>query len=292
MDKFNVVIVNSGDPSDMYFANRLGRRLAATAIIVERNGNASSFGRKLSKMAKLLANPRRIPGFLADRAIVSEHVRRSESIDRSGFGEDGYRIAVPGPCKVVEVSGKDILNSPETLRTLRSLDPDVFLLCGCSIVRGEFLAIPRYGTLNLHGGLSQRYRGVWTTLWAVVNEEPEYVGATVHFVSSGIDDGDIVYQGRPEIGIDDNPESLYVKVVKLGVEMMAAAVEDLRAGRVRRYPLAGKGSLYLSKMVTPAVLRKAWDLTDGGVISRYLADKERRDSEAVIGMQGQFRGGR
>jgi len=36
-------------------------------------------------------------------------------------------------------------------------------------------------------------------------------------VAPGIDDGDIVYQGRPQIAAGDTPNMLYVKVVKLGV---------------------------------------------------------------------------
>ena len=122
----------------------------------------------------------------------------------------------------------------------------------------------------MHGGLAQRYRGVWTTLWAIYNEEPEYVGATVHYVSKGIDDGNIIYQGRPEIAEDDNHETLYVKVVKLGIDLMIKAIYDIQNNRVKSYPLKAKGTLYLRNMITPEILKEVWEKIDKGFIREYV----------------------
>lgn len=171
---------------------------------------------------------------------------------------------------------------------LTAWSPDLIVVCGTSILREQVLSIPPTGVLNLHGGLSQRYRGIWTTHWALVNEEPEYVGATVHFVSRGIDDGDIVYQGRPALDGQENPESLYAKVVNLGVEMMIKAVGDVAAGTVKRYPLETMGRLYRGSMVTPEVLLKAWENTERGVIKAYLSDRESRDSLVLPLLRGRF----
>lgn len=288
MKEMRVVLVVSADPSDLFFANQLARRLPAAAVVVENQAAAAPLGPRLRRAAGRFLRPWGLPGYWRGRRIVAEHLRRSGAIDREGFGEDGYRLELPQGCRLVEVTGKGVLNNPDTVQRVRQLEPDLLVLCGCSILKKELLSVPRLGTLNLHGGLAQRYRGVWTTLWAVVNREPEYVGATVHFVSPGIDDGDIVHQGRPELEPEDNPESLYVKVVRLGVEMMASAVAGVASGEVRRYPLEQRGELYLSAMVTPAVLKKAWQATEEGVVREYLADRERRDAAVLPLMRGAF----
>jgi len=285
MNDLKVVLVVSPDPSDLYFANQLSRRLAPAAVVVEGHGGPDSLPKRLGRWA---ARAWEIPRLLRERRVVSNHVRRTDAIDRAGFGDDGYRLAVPNGCRIIEVGGKNAVNTPETVRQVRDFDPDLLVLCGCSILKKELLSVPRLGTLNLHGGLAQRYRGVWTTLWAVVNREPEYIGATVHFVSPRIDDGDIVFQGRPEVEPGDNPESLYVKVVKLGVEMMAAAVQSVADGTVCRYRLEERGRLYLSRMVTPQVLEEAWRATEEGVIAAYLAEKKVRDAGVLSQMRGQF----
>ena len=291
MENLRLVVVVTTDPSDLYFANQLARRLGAVGVVVEdQQGSVTPLWRKVRKWGGKLLRVWEIPALMRDRKIVADHVLRSGAIDLAGFGEDGYGLQVPGSCRVIEAHGKDAVNAPATVRAVHDLAPDLVLLCGCSIVKAQLLSVPRLGTLNLHGGLAQRYRGVWTTLWAVVNREPEYVGATVHFVTPGIDDGDIVFQGRPEIEADDNPESLYVKVVKLGIEMMAAAVLEIASGTVRRHRLEEKGKLYLTRMVTPQVLESAWRATEEGVIPAYLADRQARDAGVVAVMRGPFPG--
>jgi folate-dependent phosphoribosylglycinamide formyltransferase PurN len=288
MNGLRVVLLVSSDPSDLYFANQLARRLDAVGVVVESQQAETTLGTRLRRAAVRLLKPWELPRRLRQQRIVAEHLRRSHAIDRAGFGEDAYRLSVPDNCRVHRICGKNAVNAPDTVRRIRELAPDLLVLCGCSILKGDLLSVPRLGTLNLHGGLAQRYRGVWTTLWAVVNREPEYVGATVHFVSPGIDDGDIVHQGRPELEPGDNPESLYVKVVQLGIEMMASAVRGVASGEVRRYPLEQRGELYLSAMVTPEVLEKAWRATAEGVVREYLADRETRDKAVLPLMRGAF----
>lgn len=291
MNELRVVLVVSTDPSDLFFANRLAARLGACGVVVEDQVGGAPLWPRLVRKAQRLLRPWELPEKWRGARIVAEHMRKSGEIDRLGFGVDGYSLQLPQGCRLLKVSGKGVLNTPETVKAVAALDPDLLLLCGCSIIKKDLLEVPRLGTLNLHGGLAQRYRGVWTTLWAVVNREPEYVGATVHFVAPGIDDGDIVFQGRPEIGPDDNPESLYVKVVQLGVEMMASAVEGMASGEIRRYPLELRGTLYLSSMVTPQVLEKAWRATEEGVVREYLADRQRRDAAVIPMLRGIYRDG-
>lgn len=288
MGDLRVVLIVSTDPSDLYFGNRLARRLNTVGIVVEDQRVTPPLWPRVRRVAGRMLRPWQLPKHWRGQRIFADHLRRSDAIDRKGFGEDGYRLQPPDGCRVLQVSGKGALNRPDTVEQVRQLEPDLLLLCGCSILKNELLSVPRLGSLNLHGGLSQRYRGIWTTLWAVANREPEYVGATVHFVALGIDDGDIVYQGRPEIDADDDPESLYVKVVRLGVEMMASAVEGIANGETRRHPLEQRGELYLSAMVTPDVLEKAWQAIEEGVLREYLSDRENRDAAVLQMMRGAF----
>lgn len=291
MKPLRIVVLVSGDPSDIYFANQVSRQLPVVGILVEEASPGAGTAR-LRKAFGYCLCPWRIPAKLRDDRIVADHMRRTSEIDRTGFGDDAFRLNPPSGVPVLRVAGKGALNAPEQVEALRRLSPDVIVVCGTSILKAPMLAVPPLGVLNLHGGLAQRYRGVWTTLWAVVNREPEYVGATVHFVSPGIDDGDIVLQGRPEISADDNPESLYVKVVKLGVAMMVRAVRQLQAGSLQRHPLPEKGRLYLSRMVTPEVLRQAWSNTEAGVVVDYLRQRDVRDAAVVPLLLGDWPAGR
>ena len=288
--KLRLVVLVSSDPSDIYFANQLAKRLDVAGIIVEHHGDAGGLQRKLRKLLRLAAHPVQLAEALQKRRLEKEMQRKAHEVTLQGFGADGYELRAPGECRVVHVHGKSAVNTPEAIAAISEIRPDVIAVCGTSILKEAVLSIPSKGTLNLHGGLSQRYRGIWTTHWAVVNEEPEYIGATVHYVSAGIDDGDIVFQGRPQLDGTENPESLYVKVVKLGVEMMIAAIGEIGDGNARRFPLEMKGRLYLGKMVTPDMLQQAWANAERGVIRDYLANKAARDAEVIPLMRGVFNG--
>lgn len=47
--------------------------------------------------------------------------------------------------------------------------------------------------LNIHYSLLPKYRGMHSTVWAILNDE-DYLGATIHIMNENIDDGPILYQ--------------------------------------------------------------------------------------------------
>lgn len=47
--------------------------------------------------------------------------------------------------------------------------------------------------INIHYSLLPQYRGMHSTVWAILNDE-DYLGATIHLMNEYIDDGDILYQ--------------------------------------------------------------------------------------------------
>ena len=84
----------------------------------------------------------------------------------------------------------------------------------------------------MHTGISPRYRGTDTAFWPLYNEEPEFVGVTVHVLDEGIDSGPILRSARPEIEPDDDDASLFAKCVKVGTPLYVDALRDALAGRV------------------------------------------------------------
>jgi len=264
-----VVVIATVDLSDMYFANQLIKHTNVVGVFIETGEGKQNDKGYLKTITRQFGNPVALFRKITKVATHRYYSRRSREILRNGFGADGERLSVPDGCKVVYVEGRKI-NEPQYVRQIKALKPEVITVCGASILKEQILSIPGKGTLNLHGGLSQRYRGEWPTLWAVYNEEPEYVGFTVHYVSAGIDDGDIVFQRRCPIHEDDNQETLYVKVVKLGTRAMIEAVNNIKNGSIKRYPLPQKGVFYPRAKVTPQVIKDTWKKVENGVIRRYV----------------------
>ena len=268
MNPARVVAIVSSDPSDLYFANQLATFTNVVGIFVEGGAQIKSSSTSVTGFTKKYRSIRTIVGKAYSVLLQRYYAAIARRIAYQSFGGDGHAIRTDFDHLVFQVPTNS-LNDTQTISLIADLQPDIIALCGCSIVREPILSLPNLGVLNLHGGLSQWYRGVWTTLWAIYNEEPEYVGFTVHYVSPGIDDGNIIVQGRPVISGDDNHESLYGKIVRLGVSAMIEIIQRHQDEPVPSHPLPSKGRLYESRMVTPFIVRKTWRNVRAGIIRDY-----------------------
>ncbi len=86
------------------------------------------------------------------------------------------------------------VTSVEGLNLIHSLSPDLILVATFKqILKQNVLDIPQLGVVNFHPSLLPKYRGPCPTNAALFHGE-KYTGVTAHFVTSGIDDGDILLQ--------------------------------------------------------------------------------------------------
>lgn len=130
---------------------------------------------------------------------------------------------------------------PASIELLSSMDLDYILGVHFPyIVPGPVLEIPRIGVLNLHPALLPYNRGWHTPNWAILDETP--IGATLHFMDSGVDTGDIVAQAEIEIRPEDTAHTLYGRLLQLEVELFREAWPLLASGsppRLRQSPEDG-----------------------------------------------------
>ena len=113
--------------------------------------------------------------------------------------------------------------------------PDVVVVNGTRIIDPDTLNSCQAIFLNIHCGITPAYRGVHGAYWALVNEDRDNVGVTVHLVDKGIDTGDVVAQSAIEVDTQDNfftyPWKQYVKAIPL----LLQAIEDVQSGRLQTW---------------------------------------------------------
>ncbi len=287
--RIRLVVLVSEDPSDLYFANAIVSQFEVELIVVETQ--RASERTAWQKVRYYVGRPAAFWGRLFEFVAESSWRRSSDARNpelQPDFGDGGRRLSAAPGCRVIWTEGAFRINDAEYVDRVREVAPDLVLVCGTSMLSEELTDIPRLGVLNLHGGLSQHYRGLFTTDWAIHDDAPELVGATVHFVSRGIDDGAIVYQGRPYIEEWDNPSILYEKVVQLGIRMMSQAVRDAANGQLTGDEPQTLGKLCLRRDFTFSVEDKAWKRWRDGTVSRYLENKDLRDQGVANGLVNAF----
>jgi hypothetical protein len=76
---------------------------------------------------------------------------------------------------------------------------DLYIVFGSSLIKGKiFQFLKKKKAINIHMGISPYYRGADCNFWAQKDNNPNLVGATIHYLSAGIDDGSILSYATSE----------------------------------------------------------------------------------------------
>jgi methionyl-tRNA formyltransferase len=84
------------------------------------------------------------------------------------------------------------INAASAIGFIESLDVDLILLSGTRILTSNFLSSVTIPVINIHAGITPKYRGVHGGYWALVNGESNLFGSTIHRVDQGIDTGAVI----------------------------------------------------------------------------------------------------
>jgi methionyl-tRNA formyltransferase len=116
-------------------------------------------------------------------------------------------------------------NSNRSKRILTDLRPDLILLWGTGLIKKDILDIPKIGTLNGHYAILPKIRGMNVTEWSLLLGEE--IGVTIHFVTPGVDLGDILYIKKLNAQKGDTLESIRLKCQKATSEGFVRVVSDI-----------------------------------------------------------------
>lgn len=128
------------------------------------------------------------------------------------------------------------VNDAATRRLLHELSPDVLCVYGTSIVGRDTLASARRIALNLHTGISPRYRGADCTFWPLYNGEPQWLGATVHECTADVDGGAVYGTARARLEASDGVAEVFGRCVVAGADLYAHVTADALAGTAAATP--------------------------------------------------------
>ena len=79
------------------------------------------------------------------------------------------------------------------------LDSDIYIVFGSSYIKGKLIELLiKNKAINIHMGISPFYRGTDCNFWAMYDNNPHLVGATIHYLSRGLDSGNILYHSMPK----------------------------------------------------------------------------------------------
>ena len=190
----SVLILTSNSPRHIYFANIMAKAFSVAGIISEPKNDY--FEKQIE-----------------ESSFVKSHFHNLAIYEKRYVGEFEFFPASP----ILWIK-KNEINQPKTLSWAIEKNADVVLLFGTGILAKEWLCHYNKRVLNLHLGYSPRYRGSATLFWPFVNEELDFVGATIHLAELKVDAGEILKIITPEILEKDSYYDINFKTIKKSIE--------------------------------------------------------------------------
>jgi methionyl-tRNA formyltransferase len=162
------------------------------------------------------------------------------------------------------------LNSDDTCAFVRDFDPQVVIVFGTDLIRSPLMEVLPTDTINVHLGISPRYRGSATLFWPFYFLEPQYAGVTFHRVIHEPDAGAVLHQFQTELRSGDG-------IHDVGVRSVLQAADELVEILLRRdegwtfHVQRSTGKNFLSRDFRYEHLRVNYTLFGDRMVDAYLA---------------------
>ena len=123
---------------------------------------------------------------------------------------------------VIDTSNK---YTDKLLTLINTYKIDLILLSGFMKILPKDFTDKFYGKIiNLHPSLLPKFKGLDTYKKVLASKE-KYHGASVHFVTSKLDDGPVIIQGKTEILKNDSEDTLKDRVHKIEYNIFPLAIK-------------------------------------------------------------------
>ncbi|HAC16729.1 MAG TPA: phosphoribosylglycinamide formyltransferase [Bacteroidetes bacterium] len=164
--------------------------------------------------------------------IDAQIVRLIASRNDIGAIEKSIKANIP-----FSVIRKQSFPNPEQFETtllneLMQCDPDLIVLAGyLNQIPDQVIKIFQNKIINIHPSLLPLYGGKGfygiKVHQAVIADQKNESGCTVHWVTSNYDEGPIIAQSRIPVDSKDTAESLASKVLKLEHQLLPKVIKDI-----------------------------------------------------------------
>jgi methionyl-tRNA formyltransferase len=121
------------------------------------------------------------------------------------------------------------VNNHKTIQKIKEINPDFVFVNGTRIISKNVLNSIDSKFINIHVGITPKYRGVHGGYWALYNNEPKLFGTTLHYVNTGIDTGKIIAQGIIDISKTDNFVTYPVIQFILGLNLLEKSINKIQS---------------------------------------------------------------
>ncbi|MDA7770143.1 formyltransferase family protein [Candidatus Pelagibacter sp.] len=178
---------------------------------------------------------------------------------------------------------KGYSSTPQCLKSINRLQPDLIIVYGTSIIRGDILNKYKNRIINVHLGLSPYYRGAATNFFAFSDDNLQCVGSTFMYIDKGIDTGNIIHQIRAKMNYGDSFHQICTRLIVDSIEELKDLILNYKKIKLKKIK-NNKGSvnLYYKRSDFSKVSLKNFYKRFEKKLNYYLDNKKKIDQKYKI----------
>lgn len=195
---YNIMMIcGAGDQSN-YVYNNVSKEFEISKVFIVGDGSRKTFLKRRIRKLGIFKVIGQIMFVLYTKLYLRKRSeKRIEDIQRE---HDLDSTEIPQG----KIEHIDSVNGVRMEQALKEIGPDLVIINGTPIIKSHILDAVDAPFLNIHVGITPKYRGVHGGYWALYNGDGDLAGVTTHFVDAGIDTGTVLDQNTIEVTGDDN----------------------------------------------------------------------------------------
>src|SRR3989344_4248228 len=183
-----IVILTTKGEAKRDFVNALHKETGgAVALAVLQNVKKKTAWKRVSSFFRKVGLRGLLPELYHFLAVKLSRKKRAAlallSLRTPLMTEAGYRVPT--------METNDV-NADDVYAKVSVIDPDCIVIWGGYIVKPRLLATARHA-LNMHFGFTPYYRGVNGVHEAILQNDLEHIGITIHYAIPKVDAGDVLH---------------------------------------------------------------------------------------------------
>ena len=219
-----VLLIADGDMG-WCVANAFAQRFQNLVVIAEQPEAKGAIVKRRARLLGWVPALGQAAGGVLHKVVARLSRSRIAAL-RKAHGLDSHRPST------VQVHDLESINSEACRALLASLQPSVVAVYGTRIIRRATLASVGAPFVNYHAGINPKYRGQHPAYWALVANDAEHAGITIHVVDEGVDTGGVLVQAPVAFERGDNITTYQWRQMTVALPLFLDVIDDARKGQL------------------------------------------------------------
>ncbi len=166
----------------------------------------------------------KVSGINFNSNIINEYFNKVNEAEIKIFDNNLKRNLNRTNVKILPINGGS-LNNLDLSSKSEYFSSDAYIVFGSSYIKNDLVNfLINNNALNIHMGISPYYRGTDCNFWALFDNNLHLVGATIHYLSKGLDNGNILYHAMSNL--KSNPFEYTMSTVKSAFYSLIERIQD------------------------------------------------------------------